>query len=246
MSDKSWFSMSLVERVVVSIVLVAVSMAMLCIVSVEIINRWQQYEINRGIRIDLYDIEQSAKQGKQADLQATYERFHADLEMNKRGNQESDGLTSFLYALTMFAIVGISGFLFKKALDCQAKTQSICDETLKSCAAFRETFVDSGKLHAALYDVLVSNSIAISNEHPITIIRDCISNRASALLTGLCRSGSAIPPALYETLKEGLSCTKKYLDDAAKQQGKAGIEEIQFEIDAVMEKLERSRKRDQV
>jgi hypothetical protein len=217
--------MKRVEEAVLIIGLLAISAAMLVLVGVETANCVKRFQVSISIQKDVEGILKSGSDSGKPWIPDASQRYLADLTAIQKESQDS-GTTSFLYTLTMFAVVAVSGRFYWRAVAKFNTAQDLVDEHRKSIANSSQT--QTAALSLAVAEGLAlqigrRGAVALASIAPV--MRDCIKDVDNSL-QNVRRNRGAISPVLYDGLRNGIKCIGTCLSSTIRAGGATEVQDI--------------------
>ncbi|MFZ1085792.1 MAG: hypothetical protein WAN35_12580 [Terracidiphilus sp.] len=221
-----------VEEVVIIIGLMAISLAMFVLVGVETVNCYGKYKISSSILDDVKKILDSGPGSGKLISPDGFQRYSADLDAIHKESQDS-GTTSFLYTLTMFAVVTVSGGFYWRAVREFNKAQNLLNE-------LRKTTASSNQIQAAILSLAIGEGIALqigrNGAIDITstapVMRDCVKDIRNTLVF-LNENRAAISIVLFDGLRNGVGRIQSFLSDNVPPQNRVAVRDIFDTVDEI-------------
>jgi len=216
--------------------LVAISAAMFILVAVETVNCVNRFQSNKLVQKDIEEILHPGSGSGRPNLPDASQRYLADLAAIQKESQDS-GTASFLYTLTMFAVVAVSGRLYTRAVAKFNASQGLLNEHRKSVA-------NSSEIQAAALSLAVAEGIAlqigqrgvVALSSVAPVMRDCI-NDIDIRLQKLGSGGGAISPVLYDGLRNGVFRIRTCLSSIPSPGGGTEVRDILDKVEGLWDLL---------
>lgn len=213
------------EGIVLVFALAMISLAMLALVTVETFNCVKRYQTSALIQKDVEEILHPGSASGKPNLPDASQRYLADLAAIQKDNQDA-GTASFLYTLTMFAVVAVSGRFYWRAVAKFNAAQELLDEHRRAAADSSQT--QAAALSLAIAEGLAlqigqQGTVALSSVAPV--MRDCIKDIENSL-QNLKSNRGAISPVLYDGLGNGVRRIRTCLSNIPSAGGATEVKDI--------------------
>ncbi|MGA3333295.1 MAG: hypothetical protein ABSC62_03930 [Terracidiphilus sp.] len=210
------------EGVVLIAILLVISAAMLVLVAVETVNCVKRFQSSVLIQKDVEEILHPRSGSEKPSLPDASQRYLADLAAIQKDSQDS-GTASFLYTLTMFAVVLVSGFLYKDAVAKLNAAQGLIDEHRRSVSQTQAAALSLAVAEGLAVQIGKQGTVALTSVAPV--MRDCIKDIDNSL-QNLRRNRGAISPVLYDGLRNGVGRVRTCLSNIPRDGGAAEVKDI--------------------